>query len=276
MNEVGNINTCCKNCVFAIYNESGKTQVSCKLGRIEKFGSDVLECMDADKEFYVVNRVCNAFRDVESQFAKDNKDNLCEAVLNEEKAKVAVIIYLDKGSTKEKLAATCKSLVGQKHLPFYVCVFDNKSSLKPSEIHSTIWSVFENKFSWRIGASADEVAKGKAIDIAVDMLPSKDNKPTGEYAMYYALFNAGFTIPDDFIFNISNLLNVEMKRFVFCSPIDTDNNGVICHILAHKEFGGNSSEWINDTDKINSIEEKLKAIAEANDTKDMILDAKCL
>lgn len=50
--------TSCKNCVFAIYD--GKTQTGCMNNRIEKLS--VVEAYDLDKEFYVINGLCNYYR----------------------------------------------------------------------------------------------------------------------------------------------------------------------------------------------------------------------
>lgn len=52
--------TSCKNCIFAIYD--GNTQKGCQDNRIEKFGDFVIEAYDDSKEFYVINRLCNLYR----------------------------------------------------------------------------------------------------------------------------------------------------------------------------------------------------------------------
>jgi len=52
--------TSCKNCIFAIFE--GNTQTGCEHGRIEKFGELKIDAFDNQKEFFVINRLCNAFR----------------------------------------------------------------------------------------------------------------------------------------------------------------------------------------------------------------------
>jgi len=55
------LQTSCKNCTFAIYNEL--TQTGCSADRIEKFNkSDIIEAYDNEKEFYVINNFCNLYR----------------------------------------------------------------------------------------------------------------------------------------------------------------------------------------------------------------------
>ena len=56
------LETSCKECVFAIYNN--ETQTGCKHERVGKFRDrdELIEAYDDDKEFYVISRVCNYFR----------------------------------------------------------------------------------------------------------------------------------------------------------------------------------------------------------------------
>lgn len=62
-NAVTPIHTCCKECVFAKYND--KTQVGCHLNYVEQFDkSSVLEAYDDEKEFYVINnKKCIGYRE---------------------------------------------------------------------------------------------------------------------------------------------------------------------------------------------------------------------
>lgn len=52
--------TSCKECVFAIY--SGNTQTECMADRISKFKPYVVEAYDDEKEFFVIDKICNLFR----------------------------------------------------------------------------------------------------------------------------------------------------------------------------------------------------------------------
>jgi hypothetical protein len=67
---MNNSRTSCKNCIFAIYDNI--TQVGCEQNRLEKFGNDVIEAYDTEKEFYLINRVCNTFRN--NTWNKGKKD----------------------------------------------------------------------------------------------------------------------------------------------------------------------------------------------------------
>lgn len=54
------LQTSCKECVFAIYDNN--TQTGCVADRIVKFSDKAIEAYDNDKEFYVINAFCNYYR----------------------------------------------------------------------------------------------------------------------------------------------------------------------------------------------------------------------
>lgn len=66
------IKTSCKNCVFAIYDNS--TQTGCCFDRTKKF--DITEAYDDNKEFFVVNRLCNYYRDKSWGYSLDDKSKV--------------------------------------------------------------------------------------------------------------------------------------------------------------------------------------------------------
>lgn len=60
--------TSCKDCVLAVYD--GNTQTSCLANRINKI--DHIEAYDDDKEFFVVERFCNYYRNKDGDFYINN------------------------------------------------------------------------------------------------------------------------------------------------------------------------------------------------------------
>lgn len=275
MDEIGKLHTCCKNCVFAEYKD--KTQTGCKLGRIEKFGPSVVECKDENTEFFVINRLCNTFHDKSSEWAGKCKGDAEAVALKEARIKVAAIVYIGQDATVDGLKDTCRSLITVQgdYLPFQVFTINNQDTLKPSEIHATVWSVLENKVTWRISipvrTEAGRVSKGRAVDIVVEPFKTGPDHPR-----YYTIFEAGSTAPPDFFKKIDDLVNIEMKQFIFISPFDNEENGVVCNVVAHQQMGG-SQPWFSDTgDTITDLAEKLKAVAEANNSEHMILGSQCL
>lgn len=84
------IDTSCKNCILAVYD--GKTQTGCIANRISKFDS-VIEAYDDDKEFYVINRLCNYYRDSD-EYIKDGVPDI-EKISYESQLSFDVIIQCD-------------------------------------------------------------------------------------------------------------------------------------------------------------------------------------
>jgi hypothetical protein len=94
------VRTSCKNCTFAIYDED--TQTGCLHDRIGKFQNSldknyVVEAHDFDKNFYVIDKFCNFYRDKES-WNEGVADK--EKVQNEAKLTFDVLINCD-GIDKE-------------------------------------------------------------------------------------------------------------------------------------------------------------------------------
>jgi hypothetical protein len=69
---------------------------------------------------------------------------------------------------------------------------------------------------------------------------------------FYAMFHAGFTIPQDFIQRIDQLINDELARIIVLKPIDKAYNGVVLHKMACKQVGSNRNR---------PVIEKLEEIA---------------
>lgn len=77
------VRTNCKDCILAIYDKkSNSTQLGCLANRIEKF-ENVIEAYDDDKEFYVIERLCNYYRDNKDQYVKDNGEIDLEKIKQE-------------------------------------------------------------------------------------------------------------------------------------------------------------------------------------------------
>ena len=71
--------TSCCGCIFA--ETEGKKQTGCEIGRLDKFislGTDIQEAENEKKEeFYVIRRLCNAYRNEEwGEYWKDKNKRL--------------------------------------------------------------------------------------------------------------------------------------------------------------------------------------------------------
>ena len=102
------LQTNCKECLFAIYNKD--TQTGCMANRIDMFrntprGDVVIEAYDGEKEFYVIDGLCNYFRPPKWN---DGQPDL-EKAQQESQTKFTVLIHADK-ITKETLSSTTTSI----------------------------------------------------------------------------------------------------------------------------------------------------------------------
>ena len=98
------LQTSCKECLFATYE--GKTQTGCEANRIVKFEDYVIEAYDDEKEFYVIDCLCNYHR---SPSWNDGKADLSK-VIDENKPTFAIILDTD-DITKAKVDSTLKSIL---------------------------------------------------------------------------------------------------------------------------------------------------------------------
>tara|TARA_R110002110_G_scaffold102142_4_gene259159 strand:- start:1640 stop:2467 length:828 start_codon:yes stop_codon:yes gene_type:complete len=90
------VNTSCKDCVFAIREDS--TQVGCEFNKIELYkakGVEVIEAFDGDdNEFYVVKAWCSTYREDLWKVAHESKD-MHEQIDKETHPKITYAIVLD-------------------------------------------------------------------------------------------------------------------------------------------------------------------------------------
>ena len=102
------LQTNCKECLFAIYNKD--TQTGCMTNRIDMFrntprGDVVIEAYDEEKEFYVIDGLCNYFRQPKWN---DGQPDL-EKVQQESQTKFTILIHADE-ITKETLSSITTSI----------------------------------------------------------------------------------------------------------------------------------------------------------------------
>ena len=115
-----NLDTPCKNCIFAKYN--GITQYGCKLDKLDifrKHDTYISEAYDEDKEFYVIkNRTCIEFRTTRWKHINeplwDQKDRLRQE--NEIRYQAIIIV----NDNLQDTLTTLDSLVNQSIPPRYI------------------------------------------------------------------------------------------------------------------------------------------------------------
>ena len=116
------INTSCKDCVFATWEED--TQVGCDLGKIKLYKerkTPIIEAFDdEDKEFFVVKAWCSTYREELWKTAHSDK-NLIEQLNQETYPKINYCIVMD-SLDKDNFQKTLESIKRQKYPPKRVLV----------------------------------------------------------------------------------------------------------------------------------------------------------
>jgi len=138
--------TSCKTCVFAIYD--GKTQTGCLDNRIEKFKDEIIEAYDDEKEFYVIKRICNLFRN------NVWNDGVADFDLAKTESAVSFDLLIDCSNIDEdysnKIISSLKSLTYSskriKIVLYHSADMDNEHKILVSKIYKAFPSVTISMF----------------------------------------------------------------------------------------------------------------------------------
>lgn len=192
---IGKVNTPCKYCTFAIWND--KTQIGCNTGRLEKFKTakvDIVECYDDDSEFYVISgRNCNYFR--HNSIPIDNMQDAVKSVKSEEKFQADLILMAP--ADLERL----ENEVGEL-----------KSWTTPPKTLIIINNLHETKTILDLIATTKYQGRWKIITKQADHVDLWEASKKCE-SKWFVLGNPT-KLPKDFLDKLDILLNDKMERFV--------------------------------------------------------------
>lgn len=250
--QVSQVHTTCRHCVFAKFDETGKTQTGCKLGKIQDYkdaGVEVLEVFDdKDTEFYLINgRFCMFYRNQEvmEKYPRDTWETMVHL---QTKVPYQAIVFMEKDTTFQDLKKTLRQLKDQeiqpnlvtivnKQYPFYVReqtdIEEDASTkyIKPSVLLDLLKNFEFHKFSLK-NVYDEELNNRDLIDLVFD------NTKQSPYP-FYVVFRAGFDVPEKFSKEFNDSVLIKMLQIGFVKPVD-DINGMIVNRVAHKKHGGNS------------------------------------
>jgi hypothetical protein len=266
------VTTSCCECVFAEY--VGGTQTGCSMGRLEKYrknGTTVLEAHNDEKEFFVVERFCSAFRDSEWKdvlfyYSDDLSEKPEDRVRREIKIRCGVFIGFDDTCDINDLEKTLASIWEQVLQPLYITVA-NSSKISNLLIMDVLRSHFEdgdetvytcshvdvNELSTKEQTEIPEI--WRAIDSAF--------KTTAKNG-YYAATRAGNTFSKDYLSSINHYINEEMRQVILIKSEDNSEEYFIQCSL-HKLMYGSNGKFIVD---------KVVELSEEQDLYHMTTDIK--
>lgn len=242
--EISYTHTTCRKCVFSQYDEAGKTQTGCSLGKLDDYrnaGIEVLDVYDDEEvEFNLINgRLCLFYRNEEvmSQFPRNTWEDI---VRLQTKIPYHAIIFVEKDTSFADINMTIKSLKAQEIQPNIVTLInkqflpysgDQEHNIKPSVLLEIL---SDNKFLQYSLKNVynDELTDRDLIDLVFD---SNKDKPHP----FYIVFRGGFEIPTKFSNEFNDSMLVRMLQPGFVKPVG-DLNGMIINKTTHKKYGGNS------------------------------------
>jgi hypothetical protein len=121
------VRTSCKNCIFAVYED--KKQIDCQAKRVHKI-EDKFEAYDDEKEFYVLERLCNYYREDKEKYLKYG---IMNTQLVRDEAKVNFVIFClfdkideEKAKNFENTISTIVSKYGKNKVEIHICHKDFK------------------------------------------------------------------------------------------------------------------------------------------------------
>ncbi len=245
--------TSCRDCVFAVYEKN--TQCGCSTGRLEKFkdvGTHIVEAQDGEKEYMVVERFCNHYREkswmtnfkpIRSWGRIKNKE---KTVKKEIQIRCGVVIVLSKQTSVQDMEKTILACLKQKEVkPDYIVVV-NSSENEHAEIISRMHHTIKKKaVFYAVRTSHNEAPLEECIDLA--FVQAKNG--------YYITFEGGYEPPPNFLDKINSLINEELQPILLLKP-ENKIDGMFVQTMIHKMLAGNVGKPL--TDKIDEITKEEK------------------
>ena len=205
------VRTSCKNCVLAIYNN--KTQTGCFVERLNKL--EHFEAYDEDKEFFVIERLCNYYRDDANKYMLDGEPYV-EKIKLESQISFNIIINCDDIDESYK----------KKIIEFYTSTISkyNEDKLKIQLIsHSINKDQKHHIFDMRKYIGNPDISFVLDSRLLHDKIMQTSNS-------YHVIVSKNNFPTIDFIYDVNSLVNEDMKKAI----VVTSGNVKAISNLAYK------------------------------------------
>lgn len=259
------ISTSCQKCRFAIRDTNGD-QTGCRTNMLDYFQSEgklEVEVIDGEKSYKTIDRYCPLFRPLDWMKELDDAQAIAEA-RKERTLAVAAIVSCEKGELSD-VARTAEMLEQQTLKPSEVVfVITPRSVVKPKEVLSTLRDLsLSYNYSLRY-----------VMDESYTELDSLQEGAGNNLKSVFILFaEAGKELESCYLADLDHLINDKGQRVVLVDPGVI--HGTLVQTMAFNMAGGfHEVVWEGTEEKIASIAEKLKRIAQAQNTKYLIIDGK--
>jgi hypothetical protein len=231
------LQTSCKSCVFATYDD--KTQIGCLHERIEKFRPNVIEAYDEEKEFYVINGLCNLYRNSKWNDGEPDIDkSMAESSLSFD-------CFIDCSNINDEATDTIINFVSNatyydKKINWYLFHLDSETQAVKNNVLRIFMSL--HKISPKISVCIHK-------SIYLNEFVTKSN------STYHAVLNATNMHDLGIFTSVNNAINRDIKKFIIGHIHNTD---FISNIAYRIEFIKNQN--IDYYANVNSIIEQSKNV----------------
>lgn len=210
------VRTNCKNCCFAIYKNN--TQISCKNDRINKYRNIsldlVTEAYDEDKNFYVINKFCNLYRD---KILWNN--GIADIDKAKEEAKLTFDILLN-----------CDDL----NINYYNWIQDFAKHIDQYGHDKVFVHIYHsgsiNKNDKKLVLSLSKLFKNKSISIYFDKQIIEHEIIYKSRKSYHVIITNNNLVDMEILFKINNLVNDDLHKLL----VIKNKNNYIYSNLSYK------------------------------------------
>lgn len=237
-----NINTPCKECVFAIF--SGAEQIGCKQNRLEiyKHRNQTEEITEDNRQFYNITTVCNLFR-TENWLLKNEGVDLLNKARQEAQIQVSAIVMLVDES--QDVNKTLQSLLNQTMRPVEVILLSN-TKMKYNELLNIV-KCLDKKIPYLCI---------KIFDDTMNYLNCVDDAVRRIKKQFYLVIDAGEELNESAIYNCNKIYNDLVKPFSFAKG----QNFKVFQRKLHEMVGGNKVVEFEGV-ILETLDEKIKYLA---------------
>ncbi len=224
------LQTSCKECLFAIYDKD--TQTGCVADRIDMFhntprGDVVIEAYDKEKEFFVIDALCNYFRPPKWNGGKPDLDK----AKKESQTSFTILIYAD-DITKETVSFMKESIRDIDYPADKISIIishDIELDVEKKRLVRGMYEFFASKL--RIQSSINVYLNPESQDY--EAFRKAD-------CLYFIKMSSNDVLPKDMMKEIDDHLNLHAARTVVFSSRGTKAISYyvfLTRFLAYKDYG---------------------------------------
>ena len=227
------INTLCKSCVFAQWNNG---QIGCEQGRLEIFKKKGLAELIEPEKYYKINTLCNRCRTGKWLLTHKKED-----VINETQVKVDIIL-LNNDLDTNKIESNLD--IALNHI--------RKNTIKQQQI---IFGTVPLNYVWYYKLLSEKCKMKFQLIRPIDpqtklgLLDFCARKADGNYYVVAEL-DQDTEFLSHIVDDLEVSLNDKLERFVMIPPL-AELNGLVVQTYAHKKLYGNEGEPL--VDKITKL-----------------------